>query len=83
MESNKSRIHEIQRQLNTSGMPAQMALQQTKGGQSENDELAFDTDPYIIQKLNDVVNFRLGQTLDEVRGNAMILSGIAAPVRQV
>jgi hypothetical protein len=29
--------------------------------------------------LNEVIYFRLGQTLDVVRGTAMILSGIAAP----
>jgi len=32
-----------------------------------------------MQLLNDVVNFRLGQTIDDVRGNAVILSGIAQP----
>ena len=37
----------------------------------------IDQDPQVMQLLNDVVNFRLGQTIDDVRGNAVILSGIA------
>lgn len=43
------------------------------------EQIKFETDPQVIQLLNDVVNFRLGQTIDEVRANAVILSGIAAP----
>lgn len=43
------------------------------------EQIKYETDPQVIQLLNDVVNFRLGQTIDEVRANAVILSGIAAP----
>lgn len=43
----------------------------------------YEADQQATQLLSNVVNFRLGQTLDEVRSNAMILSGIAQPSTQV
>jgi len=42
--------------------------------------LKYDPDPDVVQLLKQVVEFRLGQTIDEVRGDAVILSGIAQPV---
>ena len=43
----------------------------------------YDCDPQAIQYLNQVVQFRLGQTLDDVRGDATILSGISKPITQL
>ena len=45
--------------------------------------LHYTPDPQATQILQEVVDFRLGQTLDEVRGNAAILSGIAKPSIQI
>lgn len=57
---------------------------QFKGENNEKDEggggvVKYEADQQATQLLSNVVNFRLGQTLDEVRSNAMILSGIAQP----
>lgn len=41
--------------------------------------MKFRSDPQAIQYLKEVANFRLGQTLDEVRSQPTILSGIAQP----
>ena len=65
------------------------ALQTKGGGKDEKDEgggggmVKYEADQQATQLLSNVVNFRLGQTLDEVRSNAMILSGIAQPSTQV
>lgn len=39
----------------------------------------FDQDPMTLTILKKVLDFRVGQTLDDVKGNAQILSGIAVP----
>ena len=43
----------------------------------------YNADPQATQILQEVIDFRLGQTLDEVRGNAAILSGITKPSNQI
>ena len=45
-----------------------------------NQNVRYEPDPQAIDYLNQVINFRLGQTLDDVRSNAMILSGISRPI---
>jgi hypothetical protein len=45
-------------------------------------EIEYEQDPLAISILNKVSEFRLGQTLDDVKGNAQILSGIAVPPTQ-
>jgi hypothetical protein len=44
-------------------------------------QCVYETDPQAISLINDVQNFRLGQTIDNVRRSAMILSGISAPIQ--
>jgi hypothetical protein len=39
--------------------------------------VVYEADQQIMQRIQDVVSFRLGHTIDDVRGNAQILSGIA------
>ena len=56
-------------------------------GKEENDvnrqvDIDYEKDPMVVSLLNKVHQFRLGQTLDEVKGSAQILSGIAVPPTQ-
>lgn len=51
--------------------------------QKEEGGILYQADPQITQRIQEVIKFKLGQTIDDVRGNAQILSGIAQPSTQV
>ena len=77
-----SKIIEMKKQYNKKGghkVVAQIPEGEDDEAELDQIQLEEETDPQVIQLLNEVSAFRLGQTLDEVRGNAMILSGIAKP----